>query len=91
MNEEAELRRALRGPLGRRGADAISDAIFETRSRVQRDLDDVRRSVRRLDHLPERIERLRVVVVVAAAAQDGLPQTRGPAELERENSHRGQH
>jgi hypothetical protein len=68
MNEEAELRRALRGPLGRRGADAISDAIFETRSRVQRDLDDVRRSVRRLDRLPERIERLRVVVVVAAAA-----------------------
>ncbi|MFZ9925270.1 MAG: hypothetical protein ACO3F0_03775 [Ilumatobacteraceae bacterium] len=68
MNEEAELRRALRGPLGRRGADAISDAIFETRSRVQRDLDDVRRSVRRLDHLPERIERLRVVVVVAATA-----------------------
>ncbi|MFZ9902942.1 MAG: hypothetical protein ACO3FT_04730 [Ilumatobacteraceae bacterium] len=68
MNEETELRRALRGPLGRRGADAISDAIFETRSRVQRDLDDVRRSVRRLDHLPERIERLRVVVVVAATA-----------------------
>jgi hypothetical protein len=68
MNEETELRRALRGPLGRRGADAISDAIFETRSRVQRDLDDVRRSVRRLDRLPERIERLRVVVVVAAAA-----------------------
>jgi hypothetical protein len=68
MNEEAELRRALRGPLGRRGADAISDAIFETRSRVQRDIDDVRRSVRRLDHLPERIERLRVVVVVAATA-----------------------
>lgn len=68
MNEEAELRRALRGPLGRRGADAISDAIFEARSRVQRDLDDVRRSVRRLDRLPERIERLRVVVVVAAAA-----------------------
>jgi len=68
MNEEAELRRALRGPLGRRGADAISDAIFETRSRVQRDLDDVRRSVRRLDHLPERIERLRVVVVVSATA-----------------------
>ncbi|MGA0149093.1 MAG: hypothetical protein ACO3KK_03495 [Ilumatobacteraceae bacterium] len=68
MNEEAELRRALRGPLGRRGADAISDAIFETRSRVQRDLDDVRRSVRRLDRLPERIERLRVVVVVAATA-----------------------
>ncbi|MGA0785389.1 MAG: hypothetical protein ACO3QI_06025 [Ilumatobacteraceae bacterium] len=68
MNEESELRRALRGPLGRRGADAISDAIFETRSRVQRDLDDVRRSVRRLDHLPERIERLRVVVVVAATA-----------------------
>lgn len=68
MNEEAELRRALRGPLGRRGADAISDAIFETRSRVQGDIDDVRRSVRRLDHLPERIERLRVVVVVAAAA-----------------------
>lgn len=66
MNEEAEIRRALRGPLGRRGADAISDAIFETRSRVQRDIDDVRRSVRRLDHLPERIERLRVVVVVAA-------------------------
>lgn len=68
MNEEAEIRRALRGPLGRRGADAISDAIFETRSRVQRDLDDVRRSVRRLDHLPERIERLRVVVVVSATA-----------------------
>jgi hypothetical protein len=68
MNEEAEIRRALRGPLGRRGADAISDAIFETRSRVQRDLDDVRRSVRRLDRLPERIERLRVVVVVAATA-----------------------
>ncbi|MFZ9912198.1 MAG: hypothetical protein ACO3F4_05525 [Ilumatobacteraceae bacterium] len=68
MNEETELRRALRGPLGRRGADAISDAIFETRSRVQRDLDDVQRSVRRLDHLPERIERLRVVVVVAATA-----------------------
>ncbi|MFZ9817247.1 MAG: hypothetical protein ACO3EH_07665 [Ilumatobacteraceae bacterium] len=68
MNEEAEIRRALRGPLGRRGADAISDAIFETRARVQRDLDDVRRSVRRLDHLPERIERLRVVVVVAATA-----------------------
>jgi hypothetical protein len=68
MNEEAEIRRALRGPLGRRGADAISDAIFETRSRVQRDLDDVRRSVRRLNHLPERIERLRVVVVVAATA-----------------------
>ena len=68
MNEEAEIRRALRGPLGRRGADAISDAIFETRSRVQRDLDDVQRSVRRLDHLPERIERLRVVVVVAATA-----------------------
>ena len=68
MNEEAEIRRALRGPLGRRGADAISDAIFETRSRVQRDLDDVRRSVRRLDHLPERIESLRVVVVVAATA-----------------------
>jgi|DEB0MinimDraft_3_1074331.scaffolds.fasta_scaffold123921_2 hypothetical protein len=68
MNEEAELRRALRGPLGRRGADAISDAIFEARSRVQRDLDDVRRSVRRLDRLPERIERLRVVVVVAATA-----------------------
>ena len=68
MNEEAELRRALRGPLGRRGADAISDAIFEARARVQRDLDDVRRSVRRLDHLPERIESLRVVVVVAATA-----------------------
>jgi hypothetical protein len=68
MNEEAELRRALRGPLGRRGADAISDAIFEARSRVQRDLDDVRRSVRRLDRLPERIESLRVVVVVAATA-----------------------
>jgi hypothetical protein len=68
MNEETELRRALRGPLGRRGADAISDAIFETRSRVQRDIDDVRRSVRRLDRLPERIERLRVVVVVAATA-----------------------
>jgi len=68
MNEEAEIRRALRGPLGRRGADAISDAIFETRSRVQRDIDDVRRSVRRLDRLSERIERLRVVVVVAAAA-----------------------
>ncbi|MGA1743194.1 MAG: hypothetical protein ACO4AX_02615 [Ilumatobacteraceae bacterium] len=68
MNEEAEIRRALRGPLGRRGADAISDAIFETRSRVQRDIDDVRRSVQRLDRLPERIERLRVVVVVAATA-----------------------
>ncbi|MGA1655847.1 MAG: hypothetical protein ACO39D_06860 [Ilumatobacteraceae bacterium] len=68
MNEEAELRRALRGPLGRRGADAISDAIIETRSRVQRDIDDVRRSVQRLDRLPERIERLRVVVVVAATA-----------------------
>lgn len=68
MNEEAELRRALRGPLGRRGADAISDAIIETRSRVQRDIDDVRRSVQRLDRLPERIERLRVVVVVATTA-----------------------
>jgi hypothetical protein len=68
MNEESELRRALRGPLGRRGADAISDAIIETRSRVQRDIDDVRRSVQRLDRLPERIERLRVVVVVAATA-----------------------
>ncbi|MGA1031487.1 MAG: hypothetical protein ACO3US_03500 [Ilumatobacteraceae bacterium] len=68
MNEEAELRRALRGPLGRRGADAISDAIFETRSRVQRDLDDVRRSVQRVDRLPEGIDRLRVVVVVAATA-----------------------
>jgi len=68
MNEEAELRRALRGPLGRRGADAISDAIIETRSRVQRDIDDVRRSVQRLNHLPERIERLRVVVVVATTA-----------------------
>lgn len=68
MNKEAELRRALRGPLGRRGADAISDAIIETRSRVQRDIDDVRRSVRRLDRVPERIERLRVVVIVAATA-----------------------
>lgn len=68
MNKEAELRRALRGPLGRRGADAISDAIIETRSRVQRDIDDVRRSVRRLDRVPERIERLHVVVIVAATA-----------------------
>ena len=35
---------------------------------ARRDGDDVRRSVRRLDRLPERIERLRVVVVVAATA-----------------------
>ena len=79
MTTENELRRALRGPLGRPAADAISDAISGVqtclrhdiegvRTCLQQDIEGVRVSVERLDRIVEQIDRLRVVIIATGVA-----------------------
>ena len=79
MTTGHELRRALRGPLGRPAADAISDAISGVqtclrhdiegvRTCLQQDIEGVRVSVERLDRIVEQIDRLRVVIIATGVA-----------------------
>jgi hypothetical protein len=79
MTTENELRRALRGPLGRPAADAVSDAISGVqtclrhdiegvRTCLQQDIEGVRISVERLDYIVEQIDRLRVVIIATGVA-----------------------
>jgi hypothetical protein len=69
MTTGHELRRALRGPLGRPAADAVSDAISGVqtclrndiegvRTCLQQDIAGVRVSVERLDSIVEQINRV---------------------------------
>ncbi len=79
MTTGHELRRALRGPLGRPAADAVSDAISGVqtclrhdiegvRTCLQQDIAGVRVSVERLDCIVEQIDRLRVVIIATGVA-----------------------
>ena len=79
INTGHELRRALRGPLGRPAADAVSDAISGVqtclrhdiegvRTCLQQDIAGVRVSVERLDSIVEQIDRLRVVIIATGVA-----------------------
>lgn len=64
MTTENELRRALRGPLGRPAADAVSDAISGVQSCLRHDIEGVRTCLQQdIDRVVEQIDRLRVVVI----------------------------
>ena len=58
MTTGHELRRALRGPLGRPAADAVSDAISGVQTCLQQDIDRV----------VGQIDRLRVVIIATGVA-----------------------
>lgn len=79
MTTGHELRRALRGPLGRPAADAVSDAISGVqtclrhdiegvRTCLQQDLAGVRVSVERLERIVEQIDHLRFVIIATGVA-----------------------
>ena len=79
MINEHELRRALRGPLGRPAADAISDAVTGVhtclrhdiegvRTCLRHDIEGVRVSVERLDQVIEQLDHLRVIIIATGVA-----------------------
>lgn len=69
MTTENELRRALRGPLGRPAADAVSDAISGVQTCLRHDIEGVRTCLQQdLDRVVGQIDRLRVVVIATGVS-----------------------
>ena len=69
MTTENELRRALRGPLGRPAADAVSDAISGVQTCLRHDIEGVRTCLQQdIDRVVEQIDRLRVVIIATGVA-----------------------
>ena len=64
MTTGHELRRALRGPLGRPAADAVSDAISGVQTCLRNDIEGVRTCLQQdIDRVVGQIDRLRVVII----------------------------
>ncbi len=69
MTTGHELRRALRGPLGRPAADAVSDAISGIQTCLRHDIEGVRTCLQQdLDRVVGQIDRLRVVIIATGVA-----------------------
>lgn len=69
MTTGYELRRALRGPLGRPAADAVSDAISGVQTCLRHDIEGVRTCLQQdIDRVVEQIDRLRVVIIATGVA-----------------------
>ncbi len=69
MTTGLELRRALRGPLGRPAADAVSDAISGVQTCLRHDIEGVRTCLQQdIDCVAEQIDRLRVVIITTGVA-----------------------
>lgn len=69
MTTGHELRRALRGPLGRPAADAVSDAISGVQTCLRHDIEGVRTCLQQdIDRVAEQIDRLRVVIIATGVA-----------------------
>lgn len=69
MTTGHELRRALRGPLGRPAADAVSDAISGVQTCLRHDIESVRTCLQQdIDRVVEQIDRLRVVIIATGVA-----------------------
>jgi hypothetical protein len=69
MTTGHELRRALRGPLGRPAADAVSDAISGVQTCLRHDIEGVRTCLQQdIDRVVEQIDRLRVVIIATGVA-----------------------
>ena len=64
-----DLRRALRGPLGRPAADAVSDAISGVQTCLRHDIEGVRTCLQQdIDRVVGQIDRLRVVIIATGVA-----------------------
>ena len=69
MTTENELRRALRGPLGRPAADAVSDAISGVQTCLRHDIEGIRTCLHQdIDRVVGQIDRLRVVIIATGVA-----------------------
>lgn len=69
MTTGHELRRALRGPLGRPAADAVSDAISGVQTCLRHDIEGVRTCLQQdIDRVVGQIDRLRVVIIATGVA-----------------------
>lgn len=69
MTTGHELRRALRGPLGRPAADAVSDAISGVQTCLRNDIEGVRTCLQQdIDRVVGQIDRLRVVIIATGVA-----------------------
>ena len=69
MTTGHELRRALRGPLGRPAADAVSDATSGVQTCLRHDIEGVRTCLQQdIDRVVEQIDRLRVVIIATGVA-----------------------
>jgi len=69
MTTGHELRRALRGPLGRPAADAVSDAISGVQTCLRHDIEGVRTCLQQdIDCVVGQIDRLRVVIIATGVA-----------------------
>ena len=69
MTTGHELRRALRGPLGRPAADAVSDAISGVQTCLRHDIEGIRTCLQQdIDRVVEQIDRLRVVIIATGVA-----------------------
>jgi len=69
MTTGHELRRALRGPLGRPAADAVSDAISGVQTCLRHDIEGIRTCLQQdIDRVVGQIDRLRVVIIATGVA-----------------------
>lgn len=69
MTTGHELRRALRGPLGRPAADAVSDAISGVQTCLRHDMEGIRTCLQQdIDSVVGQIDRLRVVIIATGVA-----------------------
>ena len=69
MTTGHELRRALRGPLGRPAADAVSDAISGVQTCLRHDMEGIRTCLQQdIDRVVGQIDRLRVVIIATGVA-----------------------
>jgi len=69
MTTGHELRRALRGPLGRPAADAVSDAISGVQTCLRHDIEGIRTCLHQdIDRVVGQIDRLRVVIIATGVA-----------------------
>ena len=69
MTTGHELRRALRGPLGRPAADAVSDAISGVETCLRHDIEGIRTCLHQdIDRVVGQIDRLRVVIIATGVA-----------------------
>ena len=69
MTTGHELRRALRGPLGRPAADTVSDAISGIQTCLRHDMEGIRTCLQQdIDRVVEQIDRLRVVIIATGVA-----------------------